>query len=44
LAIPPAYEVITLMEKQCVQKIDWERFELDDENGKLITNSFKCIY
>jgi spermidine/putrescine-binding protein len=22
LAIPPAYEVITLMEKQCVQKID----------------------
>lgn len=43
LVIPSTYEIITLMEKQWVQKKDWARFELHDKDDNLITNGLKAL-
>ena len=43
IAIPSTYEVITLIKKNWVQKIDWSRFDLHDHDGKPITNGVEAL-
>ena len=43
LAIPSTYEVISLIQKHWVQKIEWERFELHDKNNNLIKNGTDAL-
>ena len=43
LAIPSTYEIITLLEKQWLQKIEWEKFGLYDSEGNLITNGIDAL-
>ena len=43
LAIPSTYEVISLIQKHWVKKIDWARFELHDKNNNLIKNGTDAL-
>ncbi len=43
VAIPTTYEVLTLMKKGWISKIDWSKFNLTDSDGNLITDGADAL-